>query len=141
MTRPLPTENLLADAQRDFMHDRLQQTEAQLADVRGQAARLASELHTAQTQHHLMQQQLAAAQATITGQEQRLQRLAEEIAGIRHFSLTAVDGVRGETRSWQDRCASLEAKLIEDKKHLEYFRQIAYQRGAAVPDSLKGSAV
>jgi chromosome segregation ATPase len=138
MTRQAATENLLADAQRDFLHDRLQGTEAQLADVRGQAARLAAELNTTQAQRANLQQQLATAQATIAGQEQRLQRLTDEIAGIRNFSLAAVDGVRGETRSWQDRCASLEAKLIEDKKHLEYFRQIAYARGAAVPEALRG---
>lgn len=139
LAQSTPLSNPLADAQRDFLHDRLQGTEALLADARGQAARLAADLQTAQAQRQDLQQQLAAAQATIAGQEQRLQRLADEIAGIRNFSLAAVDGVRGETRSWQDRCAALEAKSADDKKLLEYFRQIAYQRGAAVPDSLKGS--
>ena len=129
---------LLALAQRDFLQDRLVMAEAQLADVRRLAATLAADLQSAQAQAASLAVQLDVSSTTVARQSQQLDRLTDELNSMRKFSMSAVDGVRGETRAWQDRCAALEVKLSEDRKHLEYFRQIAYQRGAAVPLDLQG---
>lgn len=135
-----PHDALLAIAQRDFLQDWLVLTEAQLADVRSAAARMAADLQTVQAQRDALVVQGEENRATVKQQAQQLQQLTDELGGVRKFSMSAIDGVRGETRAWQERCAALEAKLQEERKHLEYFRQIAYQRGAAVPASLKGAS-
>lgn len=83
-----------------------------------------------------LQAQLNAANAVATSQSQRIEQLAGELAGMRTFALNAVDAVRGETCAWQDRCASLDAQLKQERKHLEAFRQMAYQRGAPIPPDL-----
>lgn len=134
-----PHDALLALVQRDFLQDRLVLTEAQLADVRSTAARLAVEVQTVQAQRDALVVQVEEGKATIARQAQQLTQLTEELSGVRKFAMSAIDGVRGETRAWQERCAALDAKLQEERKHLEYFRQIAYQRGANVPNSLKTS--
>ena len=133
-----PHDALLALAQRDFLQDRLVLTEAQLGDVRSAAARMAAEVQTTQAQRDALAQQVEEGKATVARQSQQLQQLTEELSGVRKFAMSAIDGVRGETRAWQERCAALEAKLHEERKHLEYFRQIAYQRGAAIPIDLQG---
>lgn len=134
-----PHETLLAMAQRDFLNDRLREAEVQLADARAHAARLAADLHAAHTRQEALAAQVEEGRATIARQAQQLTQLTEELGGVRKFAMTAIDGVRGETRAWQERCSALEAKLQEEKKHLEYFRRLAYARGAAIPDSLKDS--
>ena len=114
-------------------------TESQLADARSLAARLAADLQTAKAEAQNFKSQLEKETGRADRQELQLKALTESVDSMRKFSMSAIDGVRGETRAWQERCAALEAKLQEEKKHLEYFRQIAYQRGAPVPDSLKGT--
>ena len=101
---------------------------------------MAADLQTVQAQRDALVVQGEENRATVKQQAQQLQQLTDELGGVRKFSMSAIDGVRGETRAWQERCAALEAKLQEERKHLEYFRQIAYQRGAAVPASLKGAS-
>ncbi len=125
-----------ADAQRDFLQARLADAERQLNDVRTQAARLAGEAQAAHAVREALQAQVDAAHAVAAAQSQRIERLASELAGMRTFALNAVDAVRGETRAWQDRCASLDAQLKQERKHLEAFRQIAYRRGAPIPPDL-----
>lgn len=139
MTHTAPPDNLLAEAQRDFLNDRLREVQVQLADARAQAARLAADVQTSLALRDALAVQVDEGRATIARQAQQLHQLTEELGGVRKFSMTAIDGVRGETRAWQERCSALEATLRDERKHLEYFRQIAYQRGANVPNSLKTS--
>lgn len=129
--------NKLAYAQRDFLQGKLSETEVQLADMRAQAARLAAEADAARAERDRLLEQLEKTTATTGRQEELIAKLTESIEGMRRFALSAVDQVRGETRAWQDRCTFLESQLKELKQTTEYFRQIAYARGAAVPDSLR----
>ena len=55
------------------------------------------------------------------------------MADLRKMALTAIDGVRGETRAWQERCKRVEGQLQQSRQHLEVFRQLAYRRGADIP--------
>ena len=55
--------------------------------------------------------------------------------------MRAIDDARGETRAWREQCAAIEAKAAakarEDYLLLETFRQLAYQRGASIPQVLQ----
>lgn len=133
---PAPAESL-ARAQRDFLQNRLAETERMLEQARAQAARLAGELQAAQAVRDALAAQLAAERADAGQQMQRIAELTKELQGVRLFSMHSVDSVRGETRAWQDRCAHLEGEMQRAKQHLEYFRQIAYQCGASIPPDLR----
>ncbi|MEC4722775.1 hypothetical protein RY831_26805 [Noviherbaspirillum sp. CPCC 100848] len=134
------TADLLAVAQRDFLQERLEETERTLDDVRAQAARLAAELQAAVAVRDSLAAQLVIANATAEKQGQRVEALTKELESNRAFAMRAVDGVRGETRAWQEKYAKSQEDLQRTKQHLEYFRQIAYQRGAAIPADLRPEA-
>ena len=124
-----------------FWRDRANESEHVLADMRAQAARLAGELLAAQASAMLLTTELEAARATLSKQADSIGKLAVEAEESRRFTMRAIDDARGETRSWRERCQAIEAqaaaKAKEDNILLETFRQLAYQRGAAIPPVLR----
>lgn len=127
----------IALAQRDYLQSCLTEAEQTLNQVRAQTAQLAADLQATCAVRDALAAQLEATRAAAAQQNQQVTTLTTELEGMRRFALQAVDGVRGETRAWQERCAQLEAQLKQSKQHLEYFRQIAYQRGAPIPADLR----
>lgn len=131
----------IAGPDADFWRDRAAETEQALADTRAQAARLAGELLAAQASANLLATELEAARATLSKQADSIGKLAAEAEESRRFTMRAIDDARGETRSWRERCQVVEAqaaaKAKEDNILLETFRQLAYQRGAAIPPVLR----
>lgn len=132
--------DLLTAAQRDFLQERLGETERALETARAHAARLAAELQAAQAVRDSLATQLSAANAAAEQQGQRVDALTKGLESNRAFAMRAIDGVRGETRAWQEKYAKSQEDLQRTKQHLEYFRQIAYQRGAAIPPDLRPEA-
>ena len=124
-----------------FWRERAAEAERALADVQGQAARLAGELLAARAACDAMAAELAAARGQLTEQTEQIGKLAAEFEQARLFSMRAIDDARGETRVWRERCASVEAqakaRAREDNILLETFRQLAYQRGATIPAVLQ----
>lgn len=136
--RPLATE---ADpqvvAQRDFLQERLAEAERVLAEMRTLAARSAADAQSARAERDVLAAQLAEAHKAAERKDAQFNALTTELEGLRRFAIRAVDDVRAETRVWQDRHAAVLNDLNQAKRHLEYFRQIAYQRGAAIPPELR----
>ncbi|HEX8413268.1 MAG TPA: hypothetical protein VF637_05210 [Sphingomicrobium sp.] len=127
-----------------FWRERAAEAERAIADAQAHAARLAGELLAARASCDAMAAELAAARGQLKEQTAQIGKLATEFEQARLFSMRAIDDARGETRAWRERCASVEAQAAararEDNILLETFRQLAYQRGAAVPAVLqKGS--
>lgn len=127
-----------------FWRERAAETEHALADTRAHAARLAGELLAAQASVEVLSAELQAARSTLSKQADSIGKLAVEVEESRRFTMRAIDDARGETRLWRERCQVIEAqaaaKAKEDNILLETFRQLAYQRGAAIPPILqKGS--
>ncbi|GAA0432304.1 hypothetical protein ACFOY5_20845 [Massilia aurea] len=127
-----------------FWRERAAETEHALADARAHAARLAGELLAAQASVEVLSAELQAARNTLNKQADSIGKLAAEVEESRRFTMRAIDDARGETRLWRERCQVIEAqaaaKAKEDNILLETFRQLAYQRGAAIPPILqKGS--
>ena len=120
---------------------RLAASERALSDARAQAARLAIELHLAQETAARFQAQLAAAElaAQVQAETQTLamNRIAAEMDEIRKFAMRSIDDVRGETRAERDRRIHAEDLLKTNEKMTELFRQMAYQRGGAIPPELR----
>ena len=115
-----------------------------MADAQAQAARLAGELLAARASADVLGAELAAARQALASQATHIGKLAEEVEESRRFTMRAIDDARGETRAWRERCQAIEAQAVakarEDNILLETFRQLAYQRGAAIPPVLqKGS--
>jgi hypothetical protein len=130
-----------ADVDVAFWRDRLAEVEAALADARASAARLAGELLAARAVADSAGAELAAARQALERQGAQLAKLTDEVKESRRFAMRAIDDARGETRAWRDQCAAIEAKAAakarEDHLLLETFRQLAYQRGAAIPPVLQ----
>ena len=127
-----------------FWRERAAEAERAIADAQAHAARLAGELLAARASCDAMAAELSAARGQLKDQTAQLGKLAVEFEQARLFSMRAIDDARGETRAWRERCASVEAQAAararEDNILLETFRQLAYQRGAAIPPVLqKGS--
>lgn len=124
-----------------FWRERAAETEHALADTRAHAARLAGELLAAQASVEVLSAELQSARATLNKQADSIGKLAAEAEESRRFTMRAIDDARGETRSWRERCQVIEAqaaaKAKEDNILLETFRQLAYQRGAAIPPVLR----
>lgn len=118
--------------------DLLQRT---LAEVRGQAARLAAELKLATEREADMRVRLqeaeTAARTQRVAQEAAMQAVTAELAEIRKFAMRSIDDVRGETRTERERCVQLEELLKKNERLMETFRQIAYQRGGQIPAELR----
>lgn len=124
-----------------FWRERVTDLERTMADVQAQAARLAGELLAERAIADVLRSELAAARQGLEAQTTQVGRLAGELEESRRFAMRAIDDARGETRTWRDRCAVIEAQASararEDNILLETFRQLAYQRGAAIPASLQ----
>lgn len=142
--RTAPTRQPVASAagpDTAFWRERAAETEQALADTRAHAARLAGELLAAQASAEILAAELAAARHTLNRQAESIAKLAVEAEESRRFTMRAIDDARGETRSWRERCQVIEAqaaaKAREDNILLETFRQLAYQRGAAIPPVLR----
>lgn len=101
------------------------------------AGRQAAELEVGQQTMDALREDLAHTRQILAAQTTQLERLDGAIDDARLLYLRAIDDARGETRTWRERCASIEAsaraKTREDQLLLKTFRQLAYQRGAAIP--------
>lgn len=131
----------LAQQQRahaDYLRERLDKAESELAATRASAARLAADLQEAVNTASLYHEQLETAQAAAAAQAALLGALPQALQDMRQFALRAIDEVRGETRAVKERCTYLEETLKERESLLESFRQIAYSHGAPIPGQRKG---
>jgi hypothetical protein len=141
---PRTQGNAGADVDTTFWRERVAELESSLADARAHAAHLAGELLAARATADSAASELAAARQALEQQGVQLAKLAEEVEQSRRFAMRAIDDARGETRLWRDQCAMIEAKAAakarEDQLLLETFRQLAYQRGAAIPPVLQKGA-
>lgn len=124
-----------------FWRERVADAERALAETQARAAHLAGELLAARTSADMLGAELASVRELLQSQTAQVGKLAAEIEESRRFSMRAIDDARGETRAWRDRCQVIEAQAAararEDNILLETFRQLAYQRGAAIPNKLQ----
>ncbi len=125
-----------AQMQIQQLQGQLLATEQRANEARAHAARLAADLKSAQALVKALQAEVDASRNALAENTGRIERMAEETASLRKTMMMAIDGVRGETRAWQERCKSVEDQLQRSKQHLEVFRQLAYQRGAKIPADL-----
>lgn len=102
------------------------------------AARIAGELQAVASERDQLRGQLDAGRAVIEQLTSRVDKLAGELAEIRKFSMAAIDGVRGETRAWQEAAKAAETRVERMKIELETFRRLAYLKGAEIPKILTG---
>lgn len=134
-------EQQMAQAHIADLSARLAAAERALAESRAQAAHLAAELHFAQESAARCQAQLDAAARVAQAQGEAhalaLNKLAAELDEIRKFAMRSIDDVRGETRAERDRRIHAEELLKTNQKMTELFRQMAYQRGGAIPAELR----
>lgn len=131
----------MAQAHIADLSSRLAASDRSLAEVRGQAARLAAELKLATEREADMRVRLqeaeAAAKAQREAQQATMQAVAAELAEIRKFAMRSIDDVRGETRTERERRVQLEELLKRNERLMETFRQVAYQRGGQIPAELR----
>ena len=134
-------EQQMAQAHIADLSARLAAAERALAESRAQAARLAADLHFAHETAARYQAQLDAAERAAQAQGEAhalaLNKLAAEMDEIRKFAMRSIDDVRGETRAERDRRIHAEELLKTNQKMTELFRQMAYQRGGAIPAELR----
>lgn len=120
---------------------RLAAAERALSDTRIQAAHLTGELQAAQEIAERAQAQLDAAAHAAKAQRDAhtlaMSQVTAELDEIRKFAMRVIDDVRGETRAERDRRLHAESALKTNEKMLELFRQMAYQRGGAIPPELR----
>ena len=137
LARAARSTGLGGTAETDFYARRLREAEKQLAVMRGECGRLEVELATARqsSQQHAQEAQRSA--ADLARQADAIVSLTSELADIRKFALQAIEEARGEARVWKERSVALEAQRQLDARLMETFRQLAYQRGAAIPDPLR----
>ena len=135
------SDQQMAQAHIADLSSRLSASDRSLAEVRGQAARLAAELKMATEREADMRARLqeaeAAAKAQLEAQHAALQGVTAELAEIRKFAMRSIDDVRGETRTERERRVQLEELLKRNERLMETFRQIAYQRGGQIPAELR----
>jgi hypothetical protein len=124
-------------AQLDFLQAQLVARERQLADSQAKAAHLAAQCLAADESNKLLRSALDAERARCTDLVTRLAGMEKEVAGVRAFALQAIDGVRGETRAWQERCEALKQDVKRRQFETEVFRRLAYARGAAIPPEIE----
>jgi hypothetical protein len=134
-------EQQMAQAHIADLSARLAAAERALSETRAHAARLATDLHFAQETAARSQTQLAAAELAAQHQAETqtlaLNKIAAEMDEIRKFAMRSIDDVRGETRAERDRRIHAESLLKANEKMTELFRQVAYQRGGAIPTELR----
>lgn len=135
------SDQQMAQAHIADLSSRLAASDRSLAEVRGQAARLAAELKLATEREADMRARLQEAETTARtqreAQEAAMQAVAVELGEIRKFAMRSIDDVRGETRTERERRVQLEELLKKNERLMETFRQIAYQRGGQIPAELR----
>lgn len=122
-----------AQLQIEHLQAQLVANEQRTNEARAGAARLAGDLQAARAVNEQLQAEVHAGRAALEQVSKRIDAVMREMADLRKMTMMAIDGVRGETRAWQDRCKSVEGKLQQSRQHLEVFRQLAYRRGADIP--------
>ncbi len=122
-----------AQAQIEQLQVQLLAAEQRTNEARAQAARLAGDLQASRAACERLQVEIDAGRTAADQLAKGVADLANELADVRKFSMHAVDGVRGETRAWQERCKALEDQLKRKTMELEVFRRLAYRAGAAIP--------
>lgn len=131
----------MAQAHIADLSNRLAASDRSLAEVRGQAARLAAELQLATEREADMRVRLQQAETTAKvqrdAQTAAMQTVTAELAEIRRFAMRSIDDVRGETRAERERRVQLEELLKRNERLMEMFRQVAYQRGGPIPAELR----
>lgn len=134
-------EQQMAQAHVADLSARLSASERALSDTRARAAHVAAELRFAQEAAARYQAQLEAAERAAQALHEThtlaLDRIAAELDEIRKFAMRSIDDVRGETRAERDRRVHAEELLKTNQKMTELFRQMAYQRGGAIPAELR----
>lgn len=118
------------------LQEQLTEAERRASQAENHAARLAGELQAVVEERNQMRSQLDAGNAVIEQLASRVDKLTGELAEIRKFSMTAIDGVRGETRAWQEAAKTAESRVERMKVELETFRRLAYLKGAEIPKFL-----
>jgi hypothetical protein len=126
-----------ATAQCDYLQARLLEAESAVQEARSDAARLAADLRAAREVARCNQNELEAARSTIAEQAKAVGKLTAAVDDARTFAMKAIDEARGETRAWKERCAHTEGLLKQEALLMETFRQLAYQKGAAIPPTLR----
>ena len=114
----------------DYLKDRLTQAESELNNVRATAARSATEQRSA---YAARDEAIAAREEAMRLLHSQAAQYEKQIAGLRNFSMTAIEAARGETREVKAQCEKLQARLNRQAIVLESFRQVVYRSGAAVP--------
>lgn len=124
-------------AQLEFLQGQLVDREKQLAESQAQAAQFAAQYLAADESNKWLRSALEAERARCAEFLKRLEGMEKEVAGVRAFALQAIDGVRGETRAWQEQCERLKQDVKRRQFETEVFRRLAYARGAAIPPELE----
>ena len=137
LARALRSTGFGGVAQTDFYAGRLRDAEKQLTAMRSECGRLEVELATARESCLQHEQQSARSAAALARQADAIVALTSELVDIRKFALLGIEEARGEARVWKERSIALEAQRQLDARLMETFRQLAYQRGAAIPDPLR----
>lgn len=119
-----------------FLLNRLQESEQQLAQLRGTAASMAAELEVARQSARQHAEEAARASAALARQSDGIAALTAEVTELRKFALMSIDEARGEGRAWKERAIALEARRQADARLMESFRRLAYQKGAEIPAEL-----
>lgn len=122
-----------AQQQIEQLQAQLVASEQRTNEARVLAARLAGDLQAARAANEQLQAEVHAGRAALEQLNKSIDAVMREMAELRKVTMTAIDGVRGETRAWQERCKSVEGQLQQSRQHLEVFRQLAYRRGADIP--------
>lgn len=126
--------------QRNLLLAQLNDLTAQLAKANDAVVQANADAAAARAECRALTQQVEQSSTAAKEHAAALMKIAEAAEANRKFAFDAMDRVRGETRAWQDRYANLEQKYKELKQEAEYFRQMAYARGAPVPAHLRGES-
>jgi hypothetical protein len=141
MGKALQGEQQMAQVHIADLSNRLAASDRALAETRGLAAKLAAELQIATERAADAQERLEQAEQSAHMQREReavaMQAVAAELSEIRKFAMRSIDDVRGETRAERERRIQLEELLKTNERMMEVFRQVAYQRGGAIPPELR----
>jgi hypothetical protein len=120
------------------LQEQLTEAERRARQAESHAAHIAGELRVVAGERDQLRGQLDAGRAVIERLASHVDQLAVELAEIRKFSMTAIDGVRGETRAWQEAAKAAEGRAERLKFEAETFRRLAYAKGAEIPKFLTG---
>jgi hypothetical protein len=124
-------------AQRDFLQQRLSQSEKQLAGAKECAHQFEAQRQVLAAQALHDREEIDSLRAAGTAMTDQLAKMSSAIDDARQFALLAIDEARGETRAWKERCSAAEAQYKEQMLLTETFRRLAYRQGADIPPALE----